>query len=120
MPRRILVPIEGGTLAHNAVELVRVVAGPLSAEVRLVRVLPAAEWAVPVHEAEASMQLHTFAADLVEARVPTSTSLRFGRAAEEILDEARLYEADIILVATHAQQKLSGAYLGGWQMTLWA
>lgn len=99
--RRILVPFDGSPFSLKVAAAVRAFARPIDAHVHLVHVLEplweGVAWAVP----ERSMKE---AADgFIAACLPTTTEIRKGDAAVQLLEAASEQRADMIAMATHGR-----------------
>jgi nucleotide-binding universal stress UspA family protein len=122
----ILVPTDFSVASDRAVDYARALAGRLGASVHLVHVLdrlltPEIAWAGPaaaaaaIHERryqEGRLMLTVVAETLEEADVPTTSEVRSGTPAAEIIQAAVDYGADLIVMATHGRTGLSHLVLG--------
>jgi nucleotide-binding universal stress UspA family protein len=124
MYKRVLVPLDGSTVAESIIPFILEIAGPLDMEVTLVRVL------VPVPpsvvegtryaviedvvklRAEAEAYLASIAAQLRAKGIRATTAVRRGEAVVEILAGAREAEADLIAMTTHGRSGLSRLLFG--------
>jgi nucleotide-binding universal stress UspA family protein len=124
MYKRVLVPLDGSTVAESIIPFILEIAGPLDMEVALVRVL------VPVPpsvvegtryaviedvvklQAEAEEYLAPIAAQLRAKGIRATTAVRRGEAVAEILAGARAAEADLIAMTTHGRSGLSRLLFG--------
>src|SRR6266516_6908137 len=116
--KRILVPLDGDERSEGIVPLVAAVARDSGATVRLLRVYPVPERRDGTHGRtveyvdQAMSRLAAEGRDALareEARlagVPVETVVRFGEPAEEIVDEAQAFEADVIALAEPARGPL--------------
>ncbi len=115
---RILVPLDGSRLAETVLsEAVRLARLHL-AELWLLRVAvahaalrsdPADAQLRAVHEAEEYLSTLK---DRLERDMSLQTAVRYGQAAEEIVDHAAANQVDLILMATHGRTGLAHAILG--------
>jgi nucleotide-binding universal stress UspA family protein len=125
MYTRVLVPLDGSQLAEAILPFVEQVAGPLDAEVVLLRViepLSPVEWVAsagvltPDTFALRDMDAEHYLRD-VERRLSTKglrvrTRVALGRPAEEILAAAQATSADLIAMATHGRGGLGRLLFG--------
>jgi nucleotide-binding universal stress UspA family protein len=117
MFNKILVPLDGSSLAEGILPQVEYVAELTGAEVCLLRVayvhaLPGVdptELEVKVVE-EAETYLQGIADDLEEKGLKTSVHVRYGHVAEEILEQAN--RADLVAMTTHGRTGLRRWALG--------
>jgi nucleotide-binding universal stress UspA family protein len=113
MFRRILVPLDGSALAEAVLPQAGELARLHGAEVVLLRVESAPDYAVAQAAEEAQHYLRGVAASLWEARVQVSMMVVLsGDAAGEILVQAELTAADLILMATHGRSGVGRWMLG--------
>ena len=115
---RILVPLDGSSLAECVLPHAMAVAQAFDAQVTLLRVLERPrgssltqaidplEWQLIKTEAEA--YLNGVATRLQEFGLKTQKTLREGRAAEHIIEFASRNEIDLIVLSSHGQSGLSG------------
>lgn len=115
---RILVPLDGSRLAETVLPQAVRLARLHMAELWLLRVAvahtalsgdPADAQLRAVHEAEVYLSAIS---DQLERDVSLHTALRYGHAAEEIVDHATVNRVDLILMATHGRTGLAHAILG--------
>lgn len=124
MAKRILVPLDGSEPAETAAALAADLARGSGGEVRLLQVRP-----VPEHRVSSTGRVVAYAdqemerlnaegrdyLETVEARltpVPTESVVRFGEPAREILVEAEVFDADLIVLTTPPRSWL-GRITGG-------
>ncbi|HYB74474.1 MAG TPA: universal stress protein [Candidatus Sulfotelmatobacter sp.] len=113
MFRRILVPLDGSALAEAVLPQAMELARLHGAEVVLLRVESAPDYAVAQAAEEAQHYLGDVAASLREARVRVSTMVVLsGDTAGEILVQAELTAADLILMSTHGRSGVGRWMLG--------
>jgi nucleotide-binding universal stress UspA family protein len=119
MLKRILVPLDGSPLAEAVLPEVKELAALHEAEVVLVRVawahafpgMSAVDAQVrAVDEAQAYLAL--VETDLVAHGLSVRSVVRYGHAAEEILDHARVENADLIAMSTHGRSGVRRWVLG--------
>ena len=115
MYRRILVPLDGSSMAERVLPFIVQIASPLDLEVLLVRVMPpiaphAIEGTtyftvddVAARLTEAREYLAPLAADLRARGVRATTDARHGEPVREIAAAAREHEADMIAMTTHGR-----------------
>jgi len=119
MVKKILVPLDGSPLAEAILPQVTELTTPLRAEVLLLRV--ALVHAFPgvdrmeeevrvIHEAEA--YLAALAGKLAAEGIHVRTAVRYGKAAEEILDHIEANEVDLVAMSTHGRSGLSRLVMG--------
>jgi nucleotide-binding universal stress UspA family protein len=117
---KILIPLDGSSLAESAIAKALEVAGPRDTTLMLVRAAEAhtlpgldpTEAQVEVVR-EAEEYLGTVAARLKEQGVSkVETSVWYGPAAPAIVDAARLRKADLIVMSTHGRSGLGRLILG--------
>lgn len=125
MYTRVLVPLDGSQLAEAILPFVEQVAGPLDAEVVLLRVIEplyavelvaSAGVVAPDTFALRDMHAEHYLSD-VECRLSTKglrvrTRVALGRPEEEILAAARATSADLIAMATHGRGGLGRLLFG--------
>jgi nucleotide-binding universal stress UspA family protein len=113
MFKSILVPLDGSPESNEALPTAQALARQTGASVTLLRVLP---WpAASEHReatAEARTKLDRTAAELADSGIRAEPALRHGDAADEILEQCRAQNADLILMRTHARAGLERAVLG--------
>jgi nucleotide-binding universal stress UspA family protein len=122
--KKILVPLDGSTLAEAALPHAQALASSDEAEIYLLRVSvnPAAEFSfsdpslasdfVDAMEAETLAYLQSIRARLQRAGIRTSFLIRKGSIAETILEVAAGVHADIIAMSTHGRSGISRWLLG--------
>jgi len=122
--KRVLVPLDGSELSENVLPFLTEIAGPLDMTIVLVRVLEpiqpalvdgAAGGVVDDLEArrrDAAEYLAPFAIGLRARGIDTTTSVRVGRAEEEILAAAGTEGADLIAMSTHGRSGLGRLLFG--------
>lgn len=110
MYQRVVVPLDGSTLAETVLDFILQIAGPLDLEVVLVRVVPrfAAETELP----EAGPYLERQAGPLAGKGVRVRTEVRRGDPAEEIVAATRDARADLIAMTTRGRGGLARLMLG--------
>jgi nucleotide-binding universal stress UspA family protein len=117
MLRRILVPLDGSSLAQTALPFAGAIARRMGGEVRLVHVVevPAA-LAYPEYRAEdrawAERQLDDTAYVSSLSGVPVSTSVREGGILDELRREAAEWPADLVVMTTHGRGGFSRLWMG--------
>jgi nucleotide-binding universal stress UspA family protein len=117
MLRRILVTLDGSSFAEAALPPAVALAAKSGAQLRLLSVDPPA-WSapdldvpgMPASNTAAYLDVTRTRLEPVHARI--STSLREGFAAEEILIEARDFDPDLIVMATHGRGPVSRFWMG--------
>lgn len=124
MAKRILMPL-GSASEHPAADLVRATAREQGSTVRLMRVMP-----VPTHAVDDYGRTVVFAeqdmasltarglADMRVAEsqlegVPLERVVRFGEPVTEILTEAEVFQADLIVLTTGHRSRLESALRPG-------
>ncbi len=117
MFKRILLPLDGSKLAECVLAHLVAIAGVSDSDVRLLRVLEPSlgsmrmqlidpvDW--QIRKAEAVSYLGGLAARLQDADLHVSTEIREGKPAEQIIESARSWSADLILMSSHGQSGLS-------------
>ncbi|HXH10598.1 MAG TPA: universal stress protein [Alphaproteobacteria bacterium] len=119
MYKRILVPLDGSTLAEGVLPHVTELAKSLGAEVVLLRVAfahifpgadPIATQVTAVQEAEDYVT--ELAKKLQEQGVRAEAKVRYGDAVEEILDHVAWDHIDLIAMATHGRTGLARVVMG--------
>lgn len=116
---RILVPLDGSPLAEGILPEVAELARRHGAEILLLRValahtfpgVDATEAQVHVVE-EAETYLAGVERRLAAEGIPVSSAVRYGHAADEILDHAQARRADLIAMCTHGRTGLLRILLG--------
>jgi len=124
MYKRALVPLDGSIVAEGIIPFVLEIAGPLDMEVVLLRVLLPIRPSViegtryaeledaEKRRAEAEEYLASIAVELRAKGVKTTTMVRRGEPAEEILAGAREAGADLIAMTTHGRSGLGRLLFG--------
>lgn len=119
MFKRILVPLDGSKLAEGVLPHVRELAKIHGAELLLLRVafshpLPGMDPIKAQTEVveEALSYLADLEKELKREGLRVSSAVRYGRAAEEILDHAKDNQVDIIAMSTHGRSGISRLVLG--------
>ena len=119
MFKRMLVPLDGSSLAEAVLPQVQELAKALGAELFLVRAAaahvfpgadPTEEEVDVVQKAEA--YLAEVAGRLRDAGIPIHTAVRYGEAAEEILEHIGVNAIDLVAMSTHGRSGLSRLVLG--------
>ena len=119
MFKRILVPLDGSSLAEAILPQVQDLAKALGAERFLVRaaaahvfpgVDPTEQEVDVVQKAEAYVA--EVAGRLRDAGIPIHTAVRYGEAAEEILEHIGVNAIDLVAMSTHGRSGLSRLVLG--------
>jgi nucleotide-binding universal stress UspA family protein len=122
--KRVVVPLDGSSLAEAILPFILKIAGPLDVEVVLVRVLQP----IPVDVVEGSRRviledvqarfadareyLAPLAAELAAAGVRVQTEVRRGEPVQEIVDTAHETGADLIAMTTHGRSGLGRLLFG--------
>lgn len=123
MFQKILVPVDGSPISDAGISLAIKLAAPLHAKVRFVyvvepaRVLEVASAPITVLEPDiAKAAGKEFLAEAVararSAEVNTSSELAEGPATDKILEAARSFGADVIVMGTHGRGGIMRAVLG--------
>jgi len=122
--KRVLVPLDGSPLSENVLPFLTEIAGPLDMTIMLLRVLePVPQTLVdggpgiPVDDLQARRRdaaeyLTPLAAGLRARGIDTTSSVRVGRAEDEILGAARDDGADLIAMSTHGRSGLGRLLFG--------
>jgi nucleotide-binding universal stress UspA family protein len=119
MYQRILVPLDGSTLAEGVLPHVQALAKSLGAELVLLRVAftrvfpgadPIQAQVTAVQEAEAYVA--GLGKRLQEEGVRAEAKVRYGDPVEEILDHVTWDHIDLIAMATHGRTGLSRVVMG--------
>jgi nucleotide-binding universal stress UspA family protein len=122
--KRVLVPLDGSALSENVLPFLTEIAGPLDMTIVLVRVLEPIQPGLvdgglgfDVNDLEARRRdateyLAPLAVGLRARGVDTITSVRVGRAEDEILAAARDNGADLIAMSTHGRSGLGRLLFG--------
>jgi nucleotide-binding universal stress UspA family protein len=117
MFKRILLPLDSSKLAECVLPHLVAIARACEPEVCLLRIsepfgvtarlqmVDPVEW--QIRKAETASYLSDIAARLQEAGLQASTRLMDGRPAEQIIEVARSWNADLILMSSHGQSGLS-------------
>jgi nucleotide-binding universal stress UspA family protein len=123
MFKRVLLPLDGSKLAECVLPHLFAIARIFSPEVHVMRVLEPysssscfqkidpVDW--QICKAEAESYLSVIAARLQEAGIQVSTQLYEGRPGEQVVETARTWDADLILLSSHGQSGLSRWNLSG-------
>lgn len=113
MLHKLLVPLDGSPLAERALPYAQALAQASGAGLVLVRAALAHSFPgtdpsdVQIHAvAEADAGLAVIAGRLAEDGLQVETAVPYGEAAEAILDEIQLREADLVTMATHGRSGL--------------
>jgi nucleotide-binding universal stress UspA family protein len=124
MFRRVIVPLDGSALAEGIIPFLLQIAGPLDAEIVLLRVLQPVPPEViegsrhvvledvESRMAEARSYLAPIAAQLAAAGIRVTTEVRRGEPVLEILAGAREMGADLIAMTTHGRSGLGRLLFG--------
>jgi nucleotide-binding universal stress UspA family protein len=119
MFKRILVPLDGSSLAEAILPQVQGLAKALGAELFLVRAAAAHVFpGVDPTEGEvdvvrkAEAYVTEVAGRLRDAGIPIHTAVRYGEAAEEILRHIKDNAVDLVAMSTHGRSGLSRLVLG--------
>ena len=124
MYKRVLVPLDGSSLAEAALPFILQIASPLDLEVVLVRVMPpimplAIEGTrhfmaddVAARLKEAREYLASVATDLRGRGVRVTTDARHGEPVTELVAAAQATEADLIAMTTHGRSGFSRLLFG--------
>jgi nucleotide-binding universal stress UspA family protein len=119
MFKRILVPLDGSSLAEAILPQVQELARTLGAELFLVRAVaahvfpgvdPTEQEVDVVQKAEAYVA--EVAGRLRDAGIPIHTAVRYGEAAEEILEHIGVNAIDLVAMSTHGRSGLTRLVLG--------
>jgi nucleotide-binding universal stress UspA family protein len=119
MVRKILVPLDGSTLAEAILPQVTELATGLGAEVLLLRVAiahvfpgvdPTEEEVRVISEAEAYVE--ALAGALAEKGVHVRTAVRYGKAAAEIIQHIADNQVTLVAMSTHGRSGLSRLVMG--------
>jgi nucleotide-binding universal stress UspA family protein len=119
MFKRILVPLDGSSLAEAILPQVQELARTLGAELFLVRAVaahvfpgvdPTEQEVDVVQKAEAYVA--EVAGRLRDAGIPIHTAVRYGEPAEEILGHIGENAVDLVAMSTHGRSGLSRLVLG--------
>ena len=115
MTRRILVPLEVVPTTESKLPVVERYARALEASVVLLHVLPTAAVdpeVVSPSEAMARAYLDTVAAQLTAKYIQAETEVRSGAVAGTILDEARVQQAELIILGNTPHPRLARVVIG--------
>jgi nucleotide-binding universal stress UspA family protein len=124
MYKRVVIPLDGSTLAESILPFILDIAGPLDMEVVLLRAVPpltpiVAEGMrhveledVEGRLAEARAYLAPIATELAQKGIQTRVMVRHGEPVTEILAGARQAEADLIAMTTHGRSGLGRLLFG--------
>ena len=124
MAKRILVPLDEAVQSESMVEAVGALARSTGATVRLLHVAPRPEILtddyghVLVYADQESARLEAEALDYLHAAsvgledVALECAVRYGDPVEQILDEARTWNADLIAMATRGRSCIGRALIG--------
>jgi nucleotide-binding universal stress UspA family protein len=119
MFKKILVPLDGSTLAEAILPQVTELAKAIEAEVLLLRVAlahvfpgvdPAEEEVRVIRAAEAYVE--ALAGKLAEKGVRVRTAVRYGKSAPEIIDHIAANEVTLVAMSTHGRSGLSRLVMG--------
>jgi nucleotide-binding universal stress UspA family protein len=125
MPKRILVPLDRSPEAESVLALVGDTARGSGATVRLLHVAPIpdtvtdGEGRIVAFADQESARLEAEATDYLRnaevhlGGVAAETGVRFGEPAEEIVQEAAAFGADLIVLTARRRGRLSRLILGG-------
>jgi len=124
MAKRILVPLDEAVPAESMVEAVGALARSTGATVRLLHVAPRPDSLtddyghVLVYADQESARLEAEALDYLRAAaigledVALEYGVRYGDAVDEILEEARAWNADLVAMATRGRSCIGRALIG--------
>jgi nucleotide-binding universal stress UspA family protein len=125
MVRRILVPVDGSPLGEAALPVAQALAGPLGAELILLRVVEpvtaveaiatagvVAPDAFFLRELDAKEYLHGICDRVLRNGLRARSELRKGQPAEEILAAAAETQADLIAMSSHGRSGLGRVLFG--------
>jgi len=122
--KRVLVPLDGSQLSENVLPFLTEIAGPLDMTIMLLRVLEPVQQTLvdgrpgmPVDDRQARRRdaaeyLAPIAIGLRARGIDTTSSVRVGRAEDEILAAARDDGADLIAMSTHGRSGLGRLLFG--------
>ncbi len=119
MFKKILVPLDGSTLAEAILPQVTELAKSLGAEVLLLRVAiahvfpgvdPTEEEVRVVREAEEYVEALT--GTLAEKGIPVRPAVRYGKPAAEIIEHIAANGVDLVAMSTHGRSGLSRLVMG--------
>lgn len=118
MFNKILLPLDGSSLAEYVLPHVVAIARPWNAQVHVLRVLDPSgvanrpgsvdpfDW--QIRKTEAETYVKTVSERLRQADVQASEAVLEGKAAEAVVEYSRLNEMDLILMSSHGQSGISG------------
>jgi nucleotide-binding universal stress UspA family protein len=124
MAKRILVPLEEAVQAESMVEAIGTLARSTGATVRLLHVAPIPETVsddyghVVVYADQETARLEAEGLDYLHAAslgldgVTLEHAVRYGDPVKEILDEAEVWNADLIAMTTRGRGRIEGTLLG--------
>jgi nucleotide-binding universal stress UspA family protein len=120
MTKKILVPLDGSTMAEAVLPLVVRIAQADQAEVELVTVLtPVAIWDSAAsmikwdaEEAAAREYINAQVGHLTGLGLKASATVAYGEAAPAVLDRAKAGKADLVAITTHGRSGLARWFLG--------
>lgn len=107
---KILIPLDGSTVAECIVSEIEDLAPGIGAEVILLEVLSeAGVLPTTAHQEynEAKQYLDAIVQKLESQGVKASATIRYGKPAEEIVDYARSNDVDLIAMSTHGRSGVS-------------
>jgi len=122
--KRVLVPLDGSPLSENVLPFLTEIAGPLDMTIMLLRVLEPVQLApvdggpgIAVEDLEgrrrdANEYLAPLAIGLRARGIDTTSTVRVGRAEDEIVAAARDGSADLIAMSTHGRSGLGRLLFG--------
>lgn len=122
MVKRILLPLDGSERAENAIPLTIRLASLYGAEVIVLRVVehrhhPRTAWVDPVawrlERGEALLYLNAVKRRFSEAGLVVDLDVTMGDPAEEIIESARIREADLVVVTNPSPEDANQAWLMG-------
>ncbi len=118
MFQRILVPMDGSSLAECVLPHILAIGKSFDAQITLLRVLdPVGAVTRPrpvdpldwqIRKAEAETYLKSLAARFQGSGLRIDVEVREGKAAESVIDFARCNDSDLILLSSHGQSGISG------------
>ena len=118
MFQRILVPMDGSSLAECVLPHILAIGKSFTSAVTLLRVLDPVgvvtrprpvdplDWQIRLAEAEAYLQ--SLAARFAGSGLQINLEVREGKAADSVIDFARCNDTDLILLSSHGQSGISG------------
>ena len=117
MYRQIVVPLDGSTFAEAALPLALALSRRTKATLHLVTVVEPSPAIARAEWESASREWIEYLSGVSEriagrAGGELTTALRIGHVVETLLAEARVREADVVVMATHGRGVLSRAWLG--------